>query len=67
MTNSHNHPVRIENFLRDLNLGTPELLKGTFEPHTPAQASLIRQPLSLKNTTAAQLGMARITMRGIDR
>ena len=37
MTNSHNHPVKIENFLRDLNHGTPELLKGTFKLHTPAQ------------------------------
>ena len=34
MTNSHNQPVRIENFLRDLNLGTPELLKGTFMAQT---------------------------------
>ena len=37
MTNSHNQPVRIENFLQDLNLGTPELLKGTFKLHTPTQ------------------------------
>ena len=37
MTNSHNHPVKIENLLWDLNLGTPELLRGTFKLHTPTQ------------------------------
>ena len=31
MTNSHNHPVKIENFLRNLNLGMPELLRWTFK------------------------------------
>ena len=41
MTNSHNQPVSIENFLRDLNLGTPELLKGTFKLHTTSQGKLV--------------------------
>ena len=37
MTNSHNHPIKIESFLRDLDLVTPESLRGTFKLHTPAQ------------------------------
>ena len=41
MINSHNQPVRIENFLRDLDLGTPELLKGTFKLHTTNQGKLV--------------------------
>ena len=64
VTNSHNHPIKIESFLRDLNLGTPESLRGTFKLHTPAQggdcffASLARQPPFLRNKTATQLRMA---------
>ena len=28
VTNSHNHPIKIESFLRDLDLVTPESLRG---------------------------------------
>ena len=37
VTNSHNHPIKIESFLRDLDLVMPESLRGTFKLHTPAQ------------------------------
>ena len=64
VTNSHNHPIKIESFLRDLDLVTPESLRGMFKLHTPAQggdcffASLAQQPPFLKNKTATQLRMA---------
>ena len=63
-TNSHNLPIRTEDFIWDLNLSTPDSLKGTFKLRTPAQgcdcffASLVQQPPFLQNTTAAQPRMS---------